>query len=514
MLKIFGQTILNYFLINYPDKCSFKLSVDDYTFSEFASMAGIPEEEIVKNIQKRDTYFYDDLEALAKAAYQVKIVGDVDSIMSSGSDSYYQKIKDNYSSYKDSDNNRICNDYFSNQINLWRKVQKLFKKNGRNLEIPEDHSGPGRYVQYPIKSHEMKNIDLLRWADKFRKRGLKPNDISVSYQVFCSLCCLKYGKESYKRTIFNFYKIWDGRSYSEILNRSQRTSTERDSNSFATKIVMDYQTAKIDFYNQESGEKIKNISEVQKIFYSQSNKVFFVQNEEDEFYSAKKNKIDFGLNFIIVAISDLNISDSFLENKLKQDFGNEKLFVYVIKFSEAVCTELHIDTAQKPPLNLVGGLKKSRNCYYYFGLPAIEFSEQQKVMFVNTNKVPIDSNRVVLSELQCLKSVIIKKGGNVVIQLPDYLPIKFEVVDIDFERKSPDEIGWGKVKSRYVPVTLASESKEHKESIIGFISTFKFKPVHSSITNIESSREFLIHKEYLENRFSKRKELQKWQKNI
>ena len=71
---------------------------------------------ILKSIQAKETFCSDGLEALAIAAYQVKIVGDVESIQSSGSDSYYQKIKDNYSFYKYSDNDSICNGYFANQI--------------------------------------------------------------------------------------------------------------------------------------------------------------------------------------------------------------------------------------------------------------------------------------------------------------------------------------------------------------------------------------------------------------
>ena len=113
MLKKFGQIVLDYFLINYPNTYSFKLSIDDYTFSELSIMAGIDEEKIIKVIRSKGTFFSNDLEALAIAAYQVKIVGDVDSVMTSGSDSYYQKIRDNYSSYKFSDNNSICTNIFS-----------------------------------------------------------------------------------------------------------------------------------------------------------------------------------------------------------------------------------------------------------------------------------------------------------------------------------------------------------------------------------------------------------------
>ena len=73
---------------------------------------------IIKSIQAKETFCSDGLQALAIATNQVKIVGDVESIQSSGSDSYYQKIKDNYSFYKYSDNKSICNGYFANQIQL------------------------------------------------------------------------------------------------------------------------------------------------------------------------------------------------------------------------------------------------------------------------------------------------------------------------------------------------------------------------------------------------------------
>ena len=505
MIKKFGQTVLDYFLINYPNTYSLKLSVDDYTFSEFAMMSGIREDEIVERIQSRDTIFYDDLEAIAIAAYQVKIVGDVDSVMSSGSDSYYQKIKDNYSSYKYSDNNSICNGYFSNQINLWRRVQKLFEKNGRRLEIPDDHPGAGRYVQYPVKSHEMKNTELLRWADKFRNRGIKPHDINVTYQYFCSLFFPNSRNESLKRTIYNFYKIWDGRSFSDILNKRPKIVSEKDLNAVDTKIVMDYLSSKIEFFNQESGEKINVLSEVYSLIYSQSNRVFFVQNEDDDFYSAKKNKIDFGLDFIIISNSGLIIHDSCLENKFNQSFGKENLFVYKIKFSKDICAKLHIDVAQKPPLDLVGGLKKSRNCYYRFALPAIEFSQPQKVMYVNSNMIPLDSNRVVLRELSCLEPII-KKGGTVAIRLADYLPVRFKVEEIDSEREEFDEIGWEFNKSRYVPASIKDEEELQNGVVIGFNTTLDFKPIKTVNNKTDNRRKFIIHKDYLENRFSEGKE--------
>lgn len=502
MLKKFGEIILDYFLINYPNTNSFKLSVDDYTFSEFALMCGIAEEDIVERIQAQDTLFSDDFEALAIAAYQVKIVGDVETIVSSGSDSYYQKIRDNYSSYKNADNNSICNKYFSNQINLWKKVQEIFEKKGGKLEIPDDHAGAGRYVQYPVKSHEIRNSDLLRWADEFLRRGLKPQDINITYQYFCSLFSIGLRKESYKRTIYNFYKIWDGRSFSDILNQRHNTIFKRDLDSVDTTVVLDYLTYKIEFINQETGETVKFLSDVQTLFYTQSNKIFWVQNEEDDFFSSKKNKIDFGLDFIILSKTELKIQDSYLENRFKQDFGKEPLFVYVIKFSKDICTELGIDTAQKPPLALVGGLKKSKNCYYSFGLPVIEFLQHPEVMYINTTMVQVDSDRVVLSKLSCLESIR-KKGGSVTIRLSDYVPINFKVESIGFRRDVTNVLGWEYVESRYVPVVLKTENIEQKGTIVGFNSTIKFDSINNNVNEIDNRREFIIQNDYLEKRFSK-----------
>lgn len=498
MLRKFGQTVLNYFLINYPNTYSFKLSVDDYTFSEFANMARISEDEIISRIQAKDTNYGNEFEALAIAAYQVKLVGDLESIQTTGSDSYYQKIKDNYPSYKYADNNYICNGYFFNQISLWQTVKELFKKNGRELNIPDDHYGAGRYVQYPVKSHELKNSDLLSWADKFIQEGIKPHDISISYKRFCAIFLQYWRSESLKRTIYNFYKIWDGRSYADILNRRHRTVTTKDKTAVDTPIFLDYLGSKVEFYNQETGEQIKDYNSLDVLIYSSSNKVFFIQNEDDDFYSPKKNKIDFGTDFIILSKTTLNIEDSYLENKITQFIGKTLIEIYVIRFSKEICSKLDITVIQKPPINLVGGLKKSNKCYFTFGLPTIEFEESQKIMFINSNIVQIDSDRIALSSLDCLEDIK-KKGGAVVIRLADYLPINFNVENFDNEREvQPGVIGWELNDKRFVPVSL----NDNEEKVIGFNSTVVFKTIARTAFVKDSRRNFIRRNDFLKNRFS------------
>lgn len=503
MLDNFGQVIFNHFLSNYPSGHPFKLSVDDYLFSEFANMAEVNEQQIISLIQSKDTFFSTPYEAVAIAAYQVKIVGDLESVVASGSNGYYQKIKDNYSSYKNADDNSICNGYFSNQITLWREVHTLFANRGGKLDIPADHSGAGRFVQYPVKSHEMKNSDLLRWADKFRQAELLPQDITMSYQKFCSRFFPTSRTESYKRTVYNFYKIWDGRSFAEILNKTPPKHIVNQKNFVDTKILLDFQQTRIEFLNQNTGEKITRIAEFQSLLYTSANKVFFVQNDDDDFYSAMKNKIDFGLDFIVISKTDLNIPDSYLANIIRQKFENELLYIYVINFSEDtknICTLLNIESAQKPPMNLVGGLKKSHNCYYKFALPAIEFSEPQTIMYINSIPIPIKANRVVLSELSELSCL--KTGGTIKIVLADYLPIQFNIIGIDSGDNKPDEVGWEFNNFRYRPSAIKSTDNTIQGSIIGFNSTIHFKPMVEEIKNKNNIRKFIIRNKYLENRFS------------
>lgn len=497
MLKKFGQTVLDYFLINYPNTYSFKLSVDDYTFSEFANMAGLLEDEVISKIQAKNTNYSNEFEALAIAAYQVKLVGDLESVQSAGSDSYYQKIKGNYPCYKYSDNNEICNGYFSCQVSLWQTVKELFRKKGRVLNIPQDHYGAGRYVQYPVKSHELKNSELLIWADRFIKAGIKPNDINISYKKFCSKFVPNCRSESIKRTIYNFYKIWDGRSYADILNRRHRNFTPKDKTAVDTPIVLDYLDSKVEFYNQETGEQINDITILEPLFYSSNNKVFFVQNEDDDFYSPKKNKIDYGTDFIIILKNALNIADSYLENKITQVVNKNLIAVYVIRFSKEVCAKFDISVVQKPPINLVGGLKKSNKCYFTFGLPTIEFEEPQKVMFLNSNMVQIDSDKISLGTLDCLENIR-KKGGSVVIRLADYLPINFKVESFDTESKvHSDVVGWELNANRFVPVNLNNS----EEKVIGFNSSIEFKPVITNTLLKDSRRAFIKRNDFLKNRF-------------
>lgn len=506
MLKKFGQVVLDYFLINFPNTYSFKLSIDDYTFSELTLMANLDEQEIIKAIQARETFCNNDLEALAIATYQVKIVGDVESIQSSGSDGYYQKIRDNYASYKNADNNTICNGYFLNQIPLWGRVRSLFKKYGRNLIIPEDHPYAGRYVQYPVKSHELKNSELIEWANTFIRRGLAPQNLSINYQAFCDLLFPYVRNESYKRTIFNFYKIWDGRTKEEILGRCLRTNSNRDSSRIDTNIVLDYLEYKIVFYNQESGEKVLDYSKIQQFLFSSSNKVIFVQNEDNDFYSAKKNKIECDVDFIIISKSELTIASEYLINCFHLNYERELLYVYYVQYSKEVCNKLELETTQKPPISLVGGLRKSRNTYYTFGLPVIEFSQTLNEMYINANRIDIDSNRLELDTLPCLENIK-KKGGNIAIRFSDYLPINLYVVEIDIERFIFNEIGWELSDFRYIPALIKNDEESSKGSIVGFNSSMEFIPITMTKKTNENKREFILHNEYLEKRFSKGKEL-------
>lgn len=125
--------------------------------------------------------------------------------------------------------------------------------------------------------------------------------------------------------MYNFYKVWDGRSYADILKRQKRILNNTITNSVDTRILLDYQQTRVDFFNRSTGEKITKFTELHPLLYTSANKIFFIQNDEDDFYSAMKDKIDFGLDFIVISKTDLNIPEPYLENIIRQKFENELL---------------------------------------------------------------------------------------------------------------------------------------------------------------------------------------------
>ncbi len=499
-IEEFGQSVLGYFLSNYAENMEFKLSIDDYTFSSCAETANIDENELINRLQHQELYFRNPKEALAIAAFQVKIAGDVESVTASGTDGYYQKIRDNYPQYKNCEYPaEIMNSYFKgNQIELWTAVKKLFASYKRNLEIPEDHSGTGKYVQYPVKAHEIPNTQLLRYADTFIRRGLLPNQLQISYKVFCEMFFSRFVKESYRRTVWNFYCIWDGRSYNEIITR---TKSSHSSKSIREKfnVVLEINENEIYIYDKATGENIVDKKLIESFLYSNSNLLYFKEYDESGLYELCNEPIDLGCEIVLLTEKELPI-DKFTIRKIHQPSDGVNLYAYICKTTKELCSLLNLKIQEvKAPIKFLGGLKNRKGHYYDFALPVIEFSEEQSKAFINAVEVEINGNRIYLEEI---KNLLKSNDGTYTLKLPDYIPVKFKIDRPERVKSANYDIsGWS-----FQPYSVSpAQTEEDSSNIInGFCTNFDFTPIQNGVDDLgvkSSGRNFIKQINRFENRF-------------
>lgn len=482
IVEEFGQSVLNYFISNYPENMEFKLSIDDYTFSSCAETANLDENELINRLQHKELYFRNSKEALAIAAFQVKIAGDVESVTASGSDGYYQKIRDNYPQYTNCKNWEIMNSYFKNwQIELWTAVKKLFALYKRHLDIPKDHSGPGRYVQYPVKAHEISNTQLLRYADTFIRRGLLPNQLQISYKVFCEMFFSRFVRESYRRTVWNFYCIWDGRSYNEIITR---TKSSHSSKTIREKfnVVLEIDENEIYIYDKATGENIVDKKLIESFLYSNSNLLYFKEYDESGLYELCNGTIELDCEIVLLTEKELLI-DKFTIRKIHQPRDGVILYAYICKTTKDLCSLLNLKIQEvKAPIKFLGGLKNRQGHYYDFALPIIEFSEEQSKAFINAVEVDVKGNRIYLEEI---KNLLKSNDGTYTLKLPDYIPVKFKIDRPERVKSAKYDIsGWSFQPHSVSPANIEDGSSNN---INGFCANFDFTPIQDRINDLDEN---------------------------
>lgn len=499
LLEKFGKSVLNYFLMNYSENTEFKLSIDDYTFFSCIENAEISEDELIKSLQRREISFNNPYEAIAIAAYQVEIAGDVESVTASGTDGYYQKIRDNYPQYVNCKyDSEIMNSYFKDcQIDLWNTVKVLFSSKGRILNIPNDHSGPGRYVQYPVKSHEISNTKLLKWADTFIQRKLLPNQMQITYPKFCEMFFPHYIKDSYKRTVWNFYCIWDGRSYNEIINRTHKTTGHQNKND-EFNILLEINESEIVFYKKDNGENILSAQIISPFMYSSTNIIYFKPFNESGLYESSEKPVELGSEIVLLSEKELLLKEDLLR-QVTQKVDGLNITAYLCKTTKEICSllKLRIQSAT-PPIRFVGGLKKRNGHYYSFALPVIEFTEPQTKAYINTTEISVKNNRIYLEEE--FKKSMESKSGAYTLKLPDYIPVNFQIDEPERESdNAPDITGW----SFMPPVVAPAKTNGINEKIIcGFCANFKFGKIREPMQQEASRKRMYIQQlDRYKNRF-------------
>lgn len=533
LLENFGETVLQYFCSNFDEETEFKLSIDDYTFAECVRIAQADEEELLQALQKQETLYEGNaLVALAIGAYQVKISGDIETAIKKETASYYEKIREHYPQYKNQSDQDIMNNYFSeSQDKLWSTIQILFKTHNRKLWIPHERERAYRYVQYPIYARELPNKKLLRWADIFREKNIAPNQPDMSYYSFCNLLNnklhIEFGEkltESIKHTIFNFYKIWDGRSYEEIRTpRSPYTKNNTHAATLVPAIVGIYDNT-LQFYTK-SGESVTDIHPIQRICFLQSNKAYLIRYEGDDVYTVQHGEIEEGSCCAVLSSRQIlnneelscgkynNITNSF-ETRLtghenaRTINGKQDICVYVYEFiaEDPLCKKLGLTI--KPltiPVRCLGGLKKRNGHYYSFCLPVFEFyfnNEQlgdkspqakQKEVRLDYQAVRLDNNRLDLNKPVPLvnnsltpDTILIKPGEHTIDWNRDYPPIKITIDsadglchDSEIPCMAPACCGWEYTADYIKPVVQQTENTDSQKIIQGFSINFEWDKIDS-----------------------------------
>jgi hypothetical protein len=495
LVEEFGKSVLNYFLMNYNKNTVFKFSIDDYTFSSCAKNAGINETQLVKSLQMCGTYFTNPNEAIAIAAYQVKIAGDVKSVTASGTNGYYKKIRDNYPQYANCGSDmEIMNCYFRDyQIELWNTVKTLFSSYDRILDMPNDHPGPGRYVQYPVKSHELSNTELLKWADTFIRQKLLPKQVQLTYSKFCEIFFHCFERESYKRTIWNFYCIWDGRSYNEIISRAYKV-TGHQSKKNKLEILLEMNETEITFCEKDNGKNILSTKIISSLIYSATNIIYFKPFCESGLYEPSKEPVELGSEIVLLTENKLQLEEGLIK-QVTQKIDRLNITAYLCKVTNNICSILNLKIQSTvPPVRFVGGLRKRNGHYYSFCLPVIEFTEPQGKAYINAKEIPIKNNRIYLEDW---KEFLESKNGTYVLKLPDYIPLEFQIDEPEGKNDNvPEIIGW----SFMLPIVVPAKIND-KKIISGFYANFKFKKIIGLQKKISRERLFVQQKHRYENRF-------------
>lgn len=404
-----GKEIFDYFLQRTSPNEDFYLLIDSYTYEYCANQAGLTELEINHLLKGSGIYTCNsDFSSLAIAALEVKIAYDIETdknLINSYNRRLIEKIKD----FNDANNVQMW--YQSYQENLWKRVKDLFKKENRNLIIPEEKTGTGRYVQYPLKQRLVSGTSIIRYADRFIEFGLEQNS-GITFDYFEKLVLKKSEDKMIKRMVFSFYCMWDGRSYNEIYNRTKISNAQREQQAkdefcirLEPEIAIYINQKKIDFEKDEIDYKY--LWKLDENKYLTHKGIVFIQDENynDWLPLARNKAIDINEDVLLIS-QQQNVPkhiEDFIKNGKAEIFeiGKYRL-ILLSSFAQEDFNEFGIKVKQTPYLSLTGGLKIKRNTYYDFALPVIKLNEsilgKTKAIFIDLKEYPVENEIVKISD--------------------------------------------------------------------------------------------------------------------
>ena len=399
-----GKAIYEYFLQRTSPNESFKLLIDTYTYEHCAKQAGLTEKDI-EILQSGDGIYSasDSYSALAVVALETKIAFDVETD-SDLVNSYNNRLIDKISYFYD--NNSVQQFYRDWQDEIWLKAKRLFEKEKRYLDIPAPKSGPGCYVQYPVSQRIINGTSIIRYADKFIELNIEPAS-GITYKIFEGLV-FNRNEYSYntmvRRMIFSFYCAWDGRCFSDILNRKKSLTREqieqKAKEEFCIQIepeIKFYINKKsIDLYNDRINDRYLWRFEENKYFTRKG--TYFIKDSDYNDWLPYHRAID--ADEEVLLLTTQSQYPSYVENRRITDevevlsAGLYTILILRLRNRESF-EDFRIPVKTQPYFSLVGGLKVRRNTYYSFALPSVVLTEQEydraqyKSVYLDAKEYPV-----------------------------------------------------------------------------------------------------------------------------
>ena len=507
-----GKAVYEYFLQRTSPNESFKLLIDTYTYEHCAHQAGITDKEIENLLKGEGTdYIEDSYSALAIVALETKIAFDVETdsdLVNSYNNRLIDKLRYFY------DNNSVQQFYRDWQDEIWLKAKRLFEKEKRYLDIPSPKSGPGCYVQYPISQRIIKGTSIIRYADKFIQLNLEPAS-GITYQIFEGLV-FNRNEYSYntmvRRMIFSFYCVWDGRCFSDILNRKKSFTREQIEQKAKDEFLIQIEP-EIKFYINRtkidlSREKIndKYLWRFDENKYLTRRGTYFIKDSDYNDWLPYSRAIDADEELLLITtqkqypsyVEKLRVTDEIEVLSA----GLYTILILKLRHRESF-EDFRIPIKTQPYFSLVGGLKVRRNTYYPFALPSVVLTEQEydktqyKSVYLDAKEYPIvDGIAQIPDKLSpgkhCLK----------LLNSWDSSEMFFSVEEVS-KSPIPDNHGWiiNEANGKLCPSSNMEETVIDGLTLTGNLEWIERKPIVSMYQDNNELRPFLFQKERLENRF-------------
>jgi hypothetical protein len=508
ILTKLGQNIYNHFLENTSPGDPFLLLIEPEEYKRIKEEIGNIDEvdNALKWTGKIAGVPRDDCISIAIANLQVQLIYDI-AIEKIG-DSFYAEMKKYYPNLaEDSD----VQHYFERfQEDMWKKVQNIFKKENIFLEIPEPKHGSGRYVQYPKSQRIITWKEIIFYADKFRRIGIKPYQI-MSFSDFCGKVHIPDNydldneqNEIIKRIIFSFYNNWDGSTTEEL--RKPRVKSKSQPLFLKKREPLAYN--RLEFTIRIENEKLRYYYKKDEIFEEDVKNQFkdkfvlsFLFDEEYEDWIYTTGPLHSNNKLLVLA------DKSRWGGKYGQ-FNPEIITEYYKVYHFENCDNeiaafagLHYIT--KEYFTITGGIRVI-GCYhprhdvlgawYDFALPAVKMDSQAgSRAFIDSKEIIIENNQIDLSNL-ALKENHEKwtlKPRKYSLKCTNLPAVYFQVSGISDGNIDAVERGW-KISSTSLRPITAGESPD--------IAGLRFN--HSHTDDKGSLRPFLYRIDYLQNRIS------------